>query len=161
MADDGSDNETWEDASDIFEVRSEAGSSEPVEDDRSEADTVIEAAPLPRGDRRARPARRETDRDPERDRDVDQRGASLELPVSVYGTVPSSYQTGQFRSRKGASPYRNRRPSPIKINKPVKARSLIKLPRFEGGNNCIESHLMQFDIVAKLWLVKRVVSCEI
>ena len=143
MADDGGDNEMWEDASDIFEVRSEAEISGSGENDDIEASSVPTIAPPLRKERVEGWNRRGPDRVPDRfsDRIVDQRGTMSELPHTVYGMAPSSNRSEPVPP--------NERSLPVRPDKPTRARAFIKPSRFEGGNNCLESHLVQFDIVAK------------
>ena len=52
-------------------------------------------------------------------------------------------------SRRNRSPALPERFRPFKTIKPPSKRAFIKPPRFEGKDNCLESHLVQFEIIAK------------
>ena len=149
-----SDSEDWEEASDVFVIRSEAEGSEPEDSEERDSDdasgTLTVAVPpvAPRRDRvRRRIGEEGNTGGPGRDREV---GRTNGLPPSTSNTPQSEYRLaplpppsrekspasrGYQRSRKEAKPYVNR--------------SFIKPPRFEGKDSCIESHLSQFEIVAK------------
>ena len=153
----GADDDDWEDASDIFEVRSEAGSSDTLSPDEQGVDSskssqLTVVAP-PEDDRRERTPPRVMDqrrgRVSDRDRPLEPQDPGSWTPPSQYHsapllTLPNPKDSGM--SRQECPLVRNRSDGPSKSRD---SRFTMKPPRFEGKEHCIESHLVQFDIVAK------------
>ena len=151
------DDETWEDASDVYEIRSEAGSSEPERSEEHDSDdvesSVLGDVENPRTERQGRAVRRSSDpvveRGAVRGSTIDLRGSSTQTPPSEYQMAMQSQPRGHRDSRRNRSPTLQERFRPFKTIKPPSKMAFIKPPRFEGKDNCLESHLVQFEIVAK------------
>ena len=150
------DGDVWEDASDIFEVRSEVGgldSDEPgtqsddVESSGDRATSRASSSPARRERRQAGP---EPVQFPAGDRRIPQKRRDR----SAHDRRRPSRAPGKDRRRQ-EDPGRNLSPPTsssyhsLKPEKPPTVRTFIKPPRFEGKEGCIESHLAQFEIVAK------------
>ena len=153
----GEDDDDWEDASDIFEVRSEAGSTDNLTPDvqggdPSESSQLTVIAPL-EDDRRERTPSRLMNRMRGRESDPDQ---PYERRDPRSWNSPSEYHSAPLMtppnpkvsrwSRQEGPPVRHRSDGPSKSRD---SKFMMKPPRFEGKEHCIESHLVQFDIVAK------------
>ena len=149
-----SDSDDWEEASDVFVIRSEAEVSEPEgseeQDSDDETGTLTVTVP-PVAPRRGRAERRI-------DEDVNTGGTGHNRNVGrADGPQPSASNTplSEYRLAPLPPPSDPRPPlslghrRPRKEAKPYVNRSFIKPPRFEGKDSCIESHLSQFEIVAK------------
>ena len=151
------DDETSEDASDVYEIRSEAGGSEPEESgehgSNDDETSVLGDVENPRVERRGRAVGRSLDpvmeRGAVRGSTVDLRGSSRQTPPSDYQMALQSHPKVRRDSRWDRSPPLPERIRPFKTNKPPSKRAFIKPPRFEGEDNCLESHLVQFEIIAK------------
>ena len=153
----GDDDDDWEDASDIFEVRSEAGSSNTLTPDEQGVDTsrsgqLTVIAP-PEDDRRERTPPRVMNqrrgRESDRDRSYELRDPGPWSPPSEYHSAPLMTLPNpkdSRGSRQECPPARDRSDRP---NKSRDSKIVMKPPRFEGKEHCIESHLVQFEIVAK------------
>ena len=147
----------WEDASDIFEIRSEVGSSgtltpDELGNDDSESSQPEDVNPQ-RANRLERPPARlmnpAMERESVRDRTHAQRGAESRTPPSDYQLAPMVFNSSSKRSKsshQSPSPVRERPNGPSKHRE---VKSVMKPPRFDGKDGCIESHLVQFEIVAK------------
>ena len=156
MAANGQDPEDdiWEDASDVYEVRSETGDSVP--EDQSEPDDDVESSEVqimvPPRSERAEQSRRapnpRCERDVERFTTANPRGAVSLTPQSDYQSATLVMPPMNRVARYVLTPLPRGR-SNFKPDKPRDSRTFIKPPRFEGKDNCVESHLMQFDIIAK------------
>jgi len=149
-----SDSDDWEEASDVFVIRSEAEVSEPEGSEEQDSDDdsgTITGAPPPVVPRQRRVERRLDEDDDEggtgRNRNVgrtaDPRPSTSNTPQSDYRLAPLP---PPFDVRPPLSP---RRRQYKKEAKPYVNRSFIKPPRFEGKDSCIESHLSQFEIISK------------
>ena len=143
-----SDSDDWEEASDVFVIRSEAEGSEPEdseERDSDDASGTLTAAVPPVAPRRDRVGRRMGEEDNTggsgRNRNV---GRHNGLQPSTSNTPQSEYRLAPL-----PPPSNEKSPRPRKEAKPYVNPSFIKPPRFEGEDGCIESHLSQFEIVAK------------
>ena len=68
---------------------------------------------------------------------------------SDYQMALQSHPKGHRDSRWDRSPPLPERVHPFKTIKPPSKRAFIKPPRFEGKDNCLEFHLVQFEIIAK------------
>ena len=153
----GDDDDDWEDASDIFEVRSEAGSTDTLSPDEQGGDTsrsgqLTVIAP-PEDDRRERtPSRvmnQRRGRESDRDRTYERRDPGPWTPPSEYHSAPLMNLPNHKDSKWGRQecpPARNRSDGPSKSRD---SKFMMKPPRFDGKEHCIESHLVQFEIVAK------------
>ena len=153
----GDDDDDWEDASDIFEVRSEAGSSDTMSPDEQGVDTskssqLTVIAPLEDDRWERTPSRmmnRRKGRESERDQPHESRDPRSRTPPSEYHSAPlmtlPSFKDSNW-SRQECPPEHHRSDKP---NKSRDSKYMMKPPRFEGKEHCIESHLVQFDIVAK------------
>ena len=156
MADVGpdSDSDDWEEVSDVFVIRSEAEVSEPERSEERDSDddsgTLTVAVP-PIAPRRGRVGRRI-------DEDVNAGGAGRSRNVGrTNGPQPSTSNPPQSEYRLAPLPPPSDARPPLSLGycpprkeaKPYVNRSIIKPPRFEGKDSCIESHLSQFEIVAK------------
>ena len=147
----------WKDASDIFEIRSEVDGSDTLTpdelgDDDSESSQPRDVTPQ-RADRLERPPARlmnpAMERESVRDRTHAQRGAESRTPPSDYQLAPmvfNSSSKGSKSNHRSPSPVRDRPNGPSKHRE---VKSVMKPPRFDGKDGCIESHLVQFEIVAK------------
>ena len=150
------DGDVWEDASDIFEVRSEVvglDSDEPVtqsDDVESSGDRATSRASSSPAGRERRQAGPEPVQFPAGDRRIPQNRRDR----SARDRRRPSRALVKDR-RRPEDPGRNLSPPTsssyhsLKPEKPPTARTFIKPPRFEGKEGCIESHLAQFEIVAK------------
>ena len=153
----GTDDETWEDASDVYEILSEAGGSEPDESEEHDSDevesSVLEDVQNPRVERQGRAVGRSSvsvvERGAGRGPATDPRGASSQTPQSDYQMAMQAQPRVRRNSRRRRSPTLPERSRPFKTIKPPSKRAFIKPPRFEGKDNCLESHLVQFEIIAK------------
>ena len=153
----GTDDETWEDASDVYEIRSEAGESEPEGSEEHDSDEVESSVPEdvenPRGERQGGAVGRSPDpvmeRGARRGPTIDLRGSSTQTPPSDYQMAMQMPPRGRRDSRMNRSPALPERFRPFKSIKPPSKKAFIKPPRFEGKDNCLESHLVQFEIIAK------------
>ena len=153
----GTDDETWEDASDVYEIRSEAGESEPGGSEEHDSDdvesSVLEDVENPRDERQGGAVGRSPDpvmeRGARRGPTIDLRGSSTQTPPSDYQLAMQMPPRGRRDSRRNRSPALPERFRPFKTIKPPSKRAFIKPPRFEGKDNCLESHLVQFEIIAK------------
>ena len=89
----GTDDETWEDASDVYEIRSEAGESEPGGSEEHDSDddesSVPEDVENPRDERQGGAVGRSPD--PVMERGA-RRGPTIDLRGSSTQTPPSDYQ---------------------------------------------------------------------
>ena len=162
MADAGhdTDGDDWEEASDVFVVRSEVGDSDSSDlDGRStdaEASTVRSTAP-PVAPRRRRVERRTEDSSANADRghyrdgghDGGQRGEIPLTPQSVYQLAPLPAPSSKKDARISLTPPVPQRNRPGGSAKPHGDRIFMKPSHFEGKENCIESHLSQFEIISK------------
>ena len=150
------DGDVWEDASDIFEVRSEVGgldSDEPgthsddVESSGDHATSRASSSP-------ARRDRRQMGSEPVQFPAGDRRIPQKRRDRSARDRRRPSRAPGKDRRRQ-QDPGRNLSPPTsssyhsLKPEKPPTVRTFIKPPRFEGKEGCLESHLAQFEIVAK------------
>ena len=148
------DDDIWEDASDIFEVRSDAGNSET--EDQSESNDDVESSKVqimapPRNKQTDQPRRAlipRSERGSECYLASDQRGTATITPQSEYHLAPTMMRPTDKGARYVPTPP-PRGSRVIEHDKPRDEQTFIKPPRFEGGDNCIESHLMQFKIIAK------------
>ena len=153
----GTDDETWEDASVVYEIRSEAGESEPEGSEEHDSDdvesSVLGDVENPRAERQGRAVgsspnpvvERRVGRGPT----VDLRGSSTQTPPSDYQMAMQSQPKGRRDSRRNRSMTLPERFRPFKTIEPPSKRAFIKPPRFDGKDNCLESHLVQFEIIAK------------
>ena len=120
--------------------------------DEAESGQLRDVAPPGVGRREKQPSsltNRGRDRESERDRAYNQSGAGSRTPPSEYQLAPMALPPHSKDSRARQltpSPERRR---PIKPDKHHGSRFMIKPPRFEGKDSCLESHLVQFEIVAK------------
>ena len=157
MANAGSDvdDESWEEASDIFEVRSEAGETEPEEPEVSVSDeeesTIIERPPVS-----------ETNSRPSRYRTPPQAG-SVPIPARRSGMGNRREENSRQNAAKwleNSCPQPRRTLSrlprgswpmdlPPSPHAAKSERVNIKPPKFEGKDSCVESHLAQFEIIAR------------
>ena len=162
MADHGrdSDDDDWEEASDIFVVRFEASVSEiersEEQDTDEESGTLRETVPpvAPRQERLEGRARNLVDaeergRSQETDRVNRPRTSAPVTPQSDYRSAPLPFLPGLEGSGKDVSPGRQTHRHPRKPAKSYDGRPSIKPPRFEGKDSCLESHLSQFEIISK------------
>ena len=158
MANAGSDvdDESWEDASDIFKVRSEAGETEPEEPEvpinDDEENTVIEAPPVSEtNSRQSRyrtppeaglapvPARRRSGMGNRKEENARQSNSkwlenSCPRPSQMLSRLP-----------RGIGP--TYLPSSLQAAK--SGRSYIEPPEFKGQESCVESHLGRFEVIAR------------
>ena len=152
------DDDIWEDASDLYEVRSEAGSSESEDQSGPDADDVdsseVQVVAPPRDEPAERAVQIRRMRNPRSDRGVlrhgaaDSRGSTSLTPQSAYHLAPLSTKPSDVGARYVPTPL-PRSDRGGKPGKPRDDRSFIKPPRIGGKDNCIESHLVQFEIIAK------------
>ena len=153
----GTDDETWEDPSDVYEILSETGGSEPEDSGEHDSDDMESSVPgdveHSRGERPGRAVGRASGQSVERGA---VRGPVNDLRGSSTQTPPSHYQMArQMQPRGRRDPGRNQSPTlpkqfrPVKLVKPPSKRAFVKPPRFEGKDSCLESHLVQFEIAAK------------
>ena len=130
------DNETWEDASGVYEIRSEAGGSEPGGSEEHDSDdiesSVLEDIEIPRAERQGRANRKSTDpvveRGAVRGSTIDIRGSSTQTPPSDYHMAMQSYPRGQGSSRRNRSPPLPERVRLFKSSKLPPKRAFIKPP---------------------------------
>ena len=143
--------------SDAYETRSEVSGSETVTPDElgneaAELSQLRNVGPVGAAPQEKRPVRSITqrmNRESDPDRTYDQRGARSQTPLSEYQLAPmglSSYPRVSKERHSSPSPGRRRSSKPDKHRE---ARFMIKPPRFEGKDSCLESHLVKFEIVAK------------
>ena len=102
-----------------------------------------------RGEATGRPLNPVVERGTTRSPPGDLRDPATRTPQSDYQMALQT-QPGVRRNPK-RDPY-PLPPVPVRSSKPSKSRDsrvFIKPPRFEGKDNCIESHLVQFEIIAK------------
>ena len=114
---------------------------------------MLEDVEIPRAERQGRAVRRSPDsvgeRGAERGATIDLRGSSTQTLPSDYHMAMQSHPKGRGSSRRNRSPPLPERVRLFKSNKLPPKRAFIKPPRFEGKDNCLESHLVQFEIIAK------------
>ena len=148
------DSDDWEEASDVFVIRSEAEVSEPERSEERDSDDetgtlTVAVPPIVPG--RGRVGRRI-------DEEVNAGGAGRNRNVGrTDGPQPSTSNTPQSEYRLAPLPPPSDARQPLSLGychprkeaKPYMNRSFIKPPRFERKDSCIESHLSQFEIVAK------------
>ena len=149
------DDESWEEASDIFEVRSEAGGTEPEEPEVSVSDeeesTIIERPPV--SETNSRPSRYRTPPQagsvpiPARRSGMGNRREENSRQNAAKWLENSCPQPGRTLSRlpRGSWPM-DLLPSPHAAKS---ERVNIKPPKFEGKDSCVESHLAQFEIIVR------------
>ena len=147
------DEEYYEDTSDVLEVRSEVGSTEPEEtDDQGDGDSsdTLQGSRLS-----SRPSQYGTPPNLEK---VSEEGRQRRrvspdpIPRAFRLRRRNSTDRDQRRCRQGPSkpfPGHNGKGGPHKVGKREEDRSCIKPPKFEGKDACIESHLAQFEIIAR------------
>ena len=151
-----SDSDDWEEASDVFVIRSEAGDPEPERREEQDSDgdsgTLRNVAPpvVPRRRHVNGGSDEEDNAEAVGHRRAEGRPPSLSItPPSAYRLAPSPTRLNvkSRRKERSISP-RQSRPPP-KSEKAFVSRTVIRPPRFEGRDACIESHLSQFEIISR------------